>query len=154
MAVCRVHHHEIDIRIYERLGAFIASVAGPCRRRDAQTALIVLACVWMRCRLLHIGHCDQTDAVVVLIHHNQFFDPVLMQKLLCVIAIDVLADRDQIFLCHQFGDRLIWVGGKPHIPVGDDPDQLAGATIGALLNNRNPVAPRDVTRKESDVTVL
>ena len=49
-----------------------------------------------------------------------------MQQFLGLLALDALADRDQIVLRHQLAHRLRRVAGEADIAVGEDAGQLAG----------------------------
>ena len=51
--------------------------------------------------------------------------------------LDALAHRDEIVLGHQLGDFLPLVGGKAHVAVGENADELAGAPVAAALDHRN-----------------
>ena len=137
MAVRGVDHHEIDAGRDQRLGAGKALVADRGGRRDAQAALLVLAGVRIGDRLLDVLHGDQADAAVILVDHQQLLDAVLMQELLRLPLRHALAHRDQVVLGHQFGDRLLGIGRKAHVAVGQDADQLAGAAVAAALHHRN-----------------
>ena len=52
-------------------------------------------------------------------------------------CVDALAHRDQLVLGHQLGDPLARIGGKAHVAVGQDADQLAGAAVAAAFDHRN-----------------
>ena len=82
--------------------------------------------------LLDILDRHDTDTAIGIINHKQLFDTELVQQTLCLVPADTFANRDEVFLRHQLADRLVRIGCKPDIPVGQHPDQLAGATF----NNR------------------
>ena len=94
-----------------------AGPARPCRHGDV-------------CRLLDILDGDQADAAILVIDHQQLLDAVLMQQPLGLVLADAFAHGDEIFLRHQFGNLLARIGGKAHVAVGEDADQLAGHALG------------------------
>jgi len=126
MAVRGVDHDQIDAGRDQRLGARETLVADRGRGGDAQAALFVLAGVWIGHRLFHVLDGDQTDAAILIIHHQQLLDAVLMQQALGFVLADALAHGDELVLGHQLGHALSWIGGKAHVAVGQDADDLAG----------------------------
>ncbi|MGX0984954.1 hypothetical protein AB7M67_006063 [Bradyrhizobium japonicum] len=80
-------------------------------------------------RLLHVLYGDQADAAILLVDHEQLLDAMLVQHPPRLVLADILADRDEAVMRHQFGDFLPAVGGKPHVAVGEDADQLAGRIL-------------------------
>ena len=91
--------------------------------------------------LLDVLDRDQADAVIGVIDHDQLFDAVLMQQLLGFVLRHAALDGDQLVLGHQLGDRLIEMGCKTHVAVGQDADQLALAgraiVIGWPIDHRH-----------------
>ncbi len=75
--------------------------------------------------LLDVLHGDEPDAVVVVVHHKQLLDAVLVQEPLRLIALDVLLHGDEIVFRHQLVDGLAGIGGEAHIAVGENADELA-----------------------------
>ncbi len=73
---------EVDAGFHQQLGAAKPSsptvVAAPTRR----AALLVLGGVRIGDRLLDVLHGDEADAAVILVHHQQLLDAVLMQQAL------------------------------------------------------------------------
>ncbi len=116
-------------RALQTLGAHIR------RRGDAQAPTLVLGGVGKFLRLLDVLDRDQADAAVVLVHHHQLLDAVLVQKPLRLVHRHVLAHGDQVFLGHQFVHALAVVGRETDVAVGEDPDQLA--RLAAALDHRN-----------------
>ena len=137
MAVRGVDDDEIDAGIDQRFAARKAGVADGGGGGDAQPALLVLAGVGVGHRLLDVLHGDQADAAIVAVDHQQLLDAVLVQEPLGLVLADALAHRDQLLLGHQLGNLLPPVGGKAHVAVGEDADQLAGAAVAAALDHRN-----------------
>ena len=62
---------------------------------------------------------------------------MLVEKPLGLVLADALAHRDEPLLGHQLGNFLPPVGGKAHVAVGEDADELAGAAVAAALDHRN-----------------
>ena len=107
MAVRGVDHDHVDAGIDQPLGALEAVVADRGRGGDAQAALLVLAGERMRDRLLDVLDGDQADAAILVVDHQQLLDAVLVQQALGLVLADALAHRDEVFVRHQLGDRLV-----------------------------------------------
>src|SRR5262245_9908010 len=137
MAVRGVDDHEIDARRDQPGGAIKPLVADGGRGGDAQTPLFILAGVRVGHRLLDVLHRDQPDAAILVVDHEQLFDPVLMEEPLGVVLSDALAHGDEPLLRHQLRHLLARVGGESHVAVGQDPDELAGAAVAAALHHRD-----------------
>ena len=103
---------------------------------DAQATLGVLAGVGMERGLLDVLDRDEAHAAMVLIHHQQLLDAVLMQQAAGVILLDAFAHGDEL-LGHQLGDGLKGVVGEAHVAVGDDAAELGGLAAGAALDHGN-----------------
>ena len=84
----------------------------------------------MRYRLFHVLDGDQPDAAILVVDDEQLLDAMLVQQPLRLVLADALAHRDEILMRHQLGDFLLGIGGKPHVAVGEDADQLAGHVLG------------------------
>ena len=139
MAVGGVDDDEVDPGLDQALGALVAGLADRRRRGDPQAALVVLAGIGIGHRLLHVLHRDQADAAVLVVHHQQLFDAVLVQQALGLVLADALAHRHQPVLGHQLGHRLPRVGGKAHVAVGEDAHQAARRA--GALDHRDPGDP-------------
>jgi hypothetical protein len=63
---------------------------------------------------------------------------VLVQEPLGLVLLDAFAHRDQPVLGHQLGNLLPFVGGEPHVAIGENADQFAGPSIAAAFDHRNP----------------
>ena len=92
---------------------------------DAQAALRVLAGERMGDGLFHVLDGDQADAAILIVDHQQLLDAMLVQHPLGLVLADALAHRDEVFVRHQLGDLLPRIGGKAHVAVGEDADELA-----------------------------
>ena len=137
MAVRGIDDDEIDAGVDQRLAARIAGFADAGRGGDAQPALLVLAGIGIRDRFLDVLHGDQADAAVIVIDDQELLDAVLMQEALGFVLADALAHRDELVLGHQLGHLLPPVGGKAHVAIGEDADELAGASVAAALDHRD-----------------
>ena len=137
VAVRGVDDDQIDAGRDQRFGACEAFVADRGGCGDTQPALLVLAGVRIGDRLLHVLDSNQTDAAVLVIHHQQLLDAVLMQQALGLVLTDALAHGDELVFGHQLGDALARIGRKAHVTVGEDANQFAGAAIGGALNHRH-----------------
>ncbi len=126
MAVRGIDHDDIDAGLDQAFRAGIARLADRSGGADAQPALLVLAGIGIGHRLLDILHGDEADAAIVAVDHQKLLDAMLMQKPLGLVLADVFAHRDEALLGHQLGDFLPLVGGKAHVAIGEDADELAG----------------------------
>ena len=140
MAVRGVDHDEVDAGIDQGFAARIAGFANRGGGGDAQPALLVLAGIGMGHRLLDVFHRDETDAAIIGIDHQKLLDAMLMQEPFRLVLVDAFAHGDEPILGHQLGDFLPLVGGKAHIAVGENADQLArplALLTVAAFNHRN-----------------
>ncbi len=137
MAVRGIDHDEVDPGVDQELGAGIAEVADRGRRGDAQTALLVLAGIGICDRLLDVLDGDQADAAVLLVDHQELLDPMLVQQTLGFRLAHALAHGHEPVLGHQLGHLLARVGGKAHVAIGQDADQLAGRRGPSALHYRH-----------------
>ena len=80
MAVGGVDDDQIDAGFDQRFAARIAGLADTGRGGDPQPALLVLAGIGVRHRLLDILHRDQADAAIVAVDHQKLLDAVLVQQ--------------------------------------------------------------------------
>ena len=137
MAVCGIHHDQIDAGIDQPFGTFEAALADGRRGGHAEPTLRILAGQRMRYRLFHILDGDETDATILVVDHEQLLDAMLVQHPLGFILADALAHRDEVFVRHQFRHLLARIGREPHVAVGEDSDQLAGRRGAAAGHHRN-----------------
>ena len=137
MAVGGIDDDEIDAGVDQRFAARVTGFADAGRGSDAQPALLVLAGVRVGHRLLDVLHGDQADAAIIAVDHQKLLDAMLVQKPLGFVLADAFAHGDQRVLGHQLGDFLPPVGGKAHVAIGEDADQLAGAAVAAALDHRD-----------------
>ena len=104
MAMRGVDHDKIDAGFDQPFGTHETGVANRGRGRDPQPALLVLAGKGIGDGLLDVLDRDQSDAAILRVDHQQLLDAVLMQEPLGLLLPDAFADRDELFLGHQFGD--------------------------------------------------
>ncbi len=122
-----IDHHHVAFRLDqgERAAETILAHAG-CGG-DAQAAALILGGVGIFLGLFDIFHGDEADAAVGIIHHENFFDAVLMQQPLGFFGLHAFAHGDELFLRHQFVDGLARIVGEAHIAVGENADEFARA---------------------------
>ncbi len=82
--------------------------------------------------LLDILDRDQADAAPILVDHDQFLDPALMELPPRFLRRHVGTDRGEILAGHQLRDGLLRVFGESNVAIGDDADEPA-----VLLGHRN-----------------
>ena len=132
-----VDDYQVHARLHQALGAGKAEIADRGRRRHAQAPLLVLAGIGIRHRLLDVLHGDQADAAVLRINDQKLLDPVLMQQALRLLLAHPFPHRDQTLLGHQLRHRLPGIGGKAHVTVGENTDQLAASGPSRRLDHRD-----------------
>ena len=137
MAVGGVDDHEVYAGVDQQPGAIEALVPHGGRGGDAQPPLLVLAGVRIGDRLLDVLDRDQPDAAVPVVDHEELLDAVLVKEALGLVLADALAHGDEPLLGHQLGHLLVRVGGKAHVAVGEDADELAGHAVAAALHHRD-----------------
>ena len=135
VAVGRVHHDDVDACINKHLGPQESLLARARGRRHTQALLLVLGGKRMVRRLFHVIDGDEANAFIILIHHNEFLNPVLVQKALGFQPVNACLHRNQVAR-HQVGNLGVHVRGKAHVAVGDYPRQLA-----VFFHNRNAGNP-------------
>ena len=104
----------------------LQKIAGRANRRaHAQTALRVLRGVRILQPLLDVLDRDQALEVVVIVHHQQLLDAMLVQDRLRIGQRRAHRNRDQVLLGHHFADGNVGAGLEAQIAIGEDADQLA-----------------------------
>src|SRR3546814_8199104 len=79
---------------------------------------------------------DLADAAIILVDHEQLFDPALVEQTARILLRDSRLHRRQIVAGHQFRDGLAHLFGKADVAVGEDAHQLARQAGGAFLKDR------------------
>jgi hypothetical protein len=125
MPVRGIDDDEVAARRDEKLRALEAFLADRRRRGDPEAAFGILARVRKPLGLLDVLDSDEADAPVVVIHDQELLDAVLMEKALCLDLLHVALDGDELVARHELGDRLVRIGGEPHVAIGEDADELA-----------------------------
>ncbi len=126
VAMRGVDYHHIDLGIDQRLGALETGITDRGRRGDAQPPGLVLGGVGIGDRLLDILDRDQTDAMAVVVDHQQLLDPPLVQQPARFFLAGAERHGREIVGGHQLADRLERVLGEADVAIGDDADQPAG----------------------------
>src|SRR3546814_3323395 len=75
--------------------------------------------------LLDVLDGDEADAAIILVDHEQLFDPALVEQTARILLRDSRLHRRQIVAGHQFRDGLAHLFGKADVAVGEDAHQLA-----------------------------
>ena len=109
----------------------------------AQSTLFVLGRSRVGQFFLNIFYGDQSLEVVILVHHKQFFDAMLLQNALSFIERGSHRHGDQIVFGHHRADQLRVILFKAQITVGKNPGEPR-----ATRNRqaRNAVLGHDVER--------
>ncbi len=87
--------------------------------------------------LFHVLDGDQADAAILIVDHQQLFDAMLVQHPLGLVLADILPHRDEVFVRHQLRNLLPRIGGKAHVAVGEDADELAWRGLAAPGHHGN-----------------
>src|SRR5690554_2377660 len=103
MAVRGVDDDHVTASSDESLRTLVSLVTHGRRCRDPQPALLILARVGKKRRLLDVLDGDETNAAVIVIYDEQLLNPMLMEQPLRFLAIDVGFDRNQAVFRHQLG---------------------------------------------------
>ena len=74
--------------------------------------------------LLNVLYRDQPLQVVLIVHHQQLLDPMLMQDLFRLLERGSHRHRDQVLLRHHLINRDIEAGFKAEIPVSENADEF------------------------------
>ena len=129
-----INHNHISTRLNQCLGALETISTRTSGRRHQQPAPLILRGQWMILRLFHILDSDQANAIIIGINNNQLFNSVFMQQPARLICCCAILDRDHS-AGHQVGHFLVRVGGKAHIPVGQNAHQFVTCLF--AINNRD-----------------
>ena len=123
MPVGRVHHHDVDARPNERLGAIHQIGTGTNRGGHSQPAVLVFVGVGVLAALENVLHRDEAAQFAVFIEHGKLLDAVLAESFFRFVQGGAHRGGDEPFLRHRFGDRPIQIPLELQIAVGDDPHQ-------------------------------
>ena len=84
----------------------------------------IFGSTWVFQFLLNILNCDQTFQVVGVVHHQQFFNAVLVKNFFRALKRGAHGNGDQIFFGHHPADGNIKAALKTKISIGKNSDQL------------------------------
>ena len=143
MSVGTVDGEQINFGPHQLLGAFEEVPGGANRRSYPQPAMIVLGGGGILQALLNVLDRDQALEIVLIVHHQQLLDAMLVQDRFRIAQGCADRDRDQVFLGHHFTDGNIGAGFEAEIAVGEDADQLLVLGYG---HARDAVAAHDFQR--------
>ncbi len=107
------------------LGALEEIAGGADRRPHPQPALAVFGRVRVLQLLLDVLDGDEALEGELVVHHQQFFDAVLVQDGLGLLEGGAHRNRHQVLLGHHLGDEQVEAVLEPQVAVGEDADQLA-----------------------------
>ena len=100
MTMRRIDDNQVNTGIDQSLGAGKPIIADRGGGGYAQATLFVFCRIGVQLRLFHIFNGNQTNAVIIIIDHQQFFDAVMVQQTLGFIMTDRFFHRHQIFMRH------------------------------------------------------
>ncbi len=124
MAMRGVDGQQVHLHANKFLGALKKIASSAYRCAGAQAALFIFGGVRVLDFLLNVLHRDEALQVVLVVHHQQLFDTVLMEDLLSLLQCGAHGDGDEIVLGHHVGDGQVISSFKAQITVGEDAHQL------------------------------
>ena len=132
MTVCRVQNQNVYLCIDQCVCPFqnICGNANSCTAE--QTTLFISCRVRELYCLFNVLDGNQALEIAVFINQRQLFNLVLAENLLCFFHACTNRSCDQVVLGHYFGNRCTIISQEPHVPVGDNADQLS-----STVYNRN-----------------
>ena len=120
MAMRRVHHDDVDLRVHQRLRAFIARIAHSCGGGHAQTAKAVLASGRVQHCLFRVLQRQQPGQLAILVGHQKLFDPPRLHQVDRFLAVRRFGqDREVVPGHHRVHGRAV-ILGKAHVAIGHD----------------------------------
>ena len=109
-------HPGLDQSLDPRLPVGAHADGGP----HPQAPELVLAGQGILADFFDVLDGDEPVEIAVGVHHQQFFNAVLMEQGLGLLQGDPHVGGDQAVLGHHLFDLLLQVGFKAQVPVGDD----------------------------------
>jgi hypothetical protein len=158
MAMGGVHHQQVHAGLDEGSHPLRRVAAGAHGGAHPQGAPGILGGEGVVLGLLEILGGDHALELVALVHHQHFFDAVLVQQLQHFFLVGALAHRDQPLLGgHHAGHRRVHAGLEAQIAVGDDAHRLAvvhhrHAGNVALLGESQHLAHREAGRHGNGIS--
>ncbi len=135
MAVCGIHNQHVHTGLYQQRSAFVRTFAHAYRRAHAQAAQLILARLRMFAGFEDILHRNQAAQLERIVHHQHTLDTVLMHQHTSLIAAGIFLDRNQpVARRHDIEDRLVEIGFKTQVAVGDNTDHLLAVHHGQAGN--------------------
>src|SRR3990172_2505459 len=139
MAVRRVHDDHVHLGLDQTLDAIFRALTHPNRGAGEQTAFGIFGRARVFGRLLDVFDGNKAFQTELVIHHEDFFNPVLVQQLEYLVARSAFLDRHQFFLRrHDARHRFLVAGLEAQVAAGDDAHELvalghrhAGDVLGA-----------------------
>ena len=108
VAVGGVDNNHVDAGVYQTLHAILALLAHAHRGADPQTPVLVLCGIGEIGRFLDVLYRDQALETEFLVHHQDLFDPVFMEKSFDFFAGSALLDGHKpFFRRHDTANRLV-----------------------------------------------
>ena len=117
VAVCGIDDDNVTPGIDQCFGTREAVVTDISRRGNTEAALLVLTGVGMKLRFLDVFYRNQADAPITVVDDNKLFDPVLMEQAFSLFAINTVLHGHEVFMGHQFANRLLLIGRKPNVAI-------------------------------------
>ena len=136
VSVRGVDHDDIDLGRDQPRDPFVGIRPHADRGRDQQPPVLILTGIGMLGGLLDVLDGDQAPQVERVVHDQDFFDTVLVQQRLDLVARRTLVDRHQpIPGRHHAAHRRVVAGLEAQVTAGDDSGQLV------VVDDRNAGNP-------------
>ena len=129
MSVGGIDDDQVDTGPHQGLQALFPVRTDADRRPGPQAADLVLAGRGVLADLLDVLDGDQPLEGVIVVHHQQLLDAVLVQMVFGLLQGGARRDGDQVFLGHHRGNRLVEPRFEPQVAVGQNTHQPAASWV-------------------------
>ena len=125
MTMRRVYRQHIHARLDQQRRPFDFAGRRANRRPNPQASQRVFGSVRVIDLLLNIFDRNQARQFAVSVHHQHFFNAVLVQNVSRLFHRRTNRHRHQLLVGHQLADALGWVAFKTQVAIGQNTDQIA-----------------------------
>ena len=125
MTMSSIHDKHVHTGLHQCSNTILCVRAGTHRRCHTQSALQIFSGTREIFGLADIFKGNQTTQFKLVIDHQNFFNPVLVQELFNLVVTGIFFHRYQTRLgCHDGFHSGIQIGFKTHITTGHNAYQL------------------------------
>ena len=123
--MCCIDDDNINTRINQHHRPFETSVTNRGRRSNTKAAKLIFACCWVQNRFLCVFERQKTRQFAVSIGDQQFFDTALFHHVDGSVPINGFTQHSEVVEGHHFRDQRCLFGGKAHVAVRHNTDNVA-----------------------------